>query len=183
MKNMNSKGFTLVELLAAIVILSIIMVVAVPNVIGMVNNSKKNTYVEDAKKLASTAEYKFKASKIEKPTETSCVIISLRYLDNSEIKESPNNEEYDKDNSYVIIQNEVKAVSSHNNYSRYRYTTVLKEKDSSRGVFATNMDTLYTKKSKDLVKENISVSQTGNEIKITGGSETFSCAGQVYKTP
>ena len=39
---MKNKGFTLVELLAVIVILAIIMIIAVPNVTEAMNNSKKN---------------------------------------------------------------------------------------------------------------------------------------------
>ena len=56
---LNKKGFTLIELLAAMVILAAIMVIAVPNVMGILNNSKADAYVEDAKKLLSLAEYKF----------------------------------------------------------------------------------------------------------------------------
>lgn len=40
---MNRKGFTLVELLAVIVVLAILAVVATPNIINLLNHSKKNT--------------------------------------------------------------------------------------------------------------------------------------------
>lgn len=40
---MNRKGFTLVELLAVIVVLAILAVVATPNIISLLNHSKKNT--------------------------------------------------------------------------------------------------------------------------------------------
>ena len=55
----NQKGFTLVVLLAVMVILGIMMAIAMPNVTGILNKNRASIYVEDAKKLATTAEYKF----------------------------------------------------------------------------------------------------------------------------
>ena len=55
MKKINKRGFTLIELLAAMVILGMIMAIAVPNVIGILNNSRNRTDVEDAKRLVSLA--------------------------------------------------------------------------------------------------------------------------------
>ena len=52
----KNKGFTMVELLAAITILGIIMMIAVPNVLSIIDKNKKRTYVEDAKKIQSLAE-------------------------------------------------------------------------------------------------------------------------------
>ena len=48
---MNQKGFTLIELLATITILSMIMLVAIPNIMSTLDKSKRRTYVEDAKKM------------------------------------------------------------------------------------------------------------------------------------
>ena len=56
MKRNNKNGFTLVELLAVIVILAIILVIAVPKVIGVINDSKKATLESTAKMIASSAE-------------------------------------------------------------------------------------------------------------------------------
>ena len=53
----NRNGFTLVELLAVIVILGIIMLIAVPNVVGVIDNNRKETYLSDAKKMVTMAEY------------------------------------------------------------------------------------------------------------------------------
>ena len=46
---MNKKGFTLVELLGVLIILSIIMLIAVPNVISILDKNKKNFFIADAK--------------------------------------------------------------------------------------------------------------------------------------
>ncbi len=42
---MNKKGFTLMELIAVVVILAITLLIAVPKVINIINNSKKNTFL------------------------------------------------------------------------------------------------------------------------------------------
>ena len=49
-------GFTLVELLAVIVILAIILVIAVPKVMSVIEDSKKATLESTAKMIASAAE-------------------------------------------------------------------------------------------------------------------------------
>lgn len=49
------KGFTLVELLAVLVILSIIVVVSVPQLLSMINSSKQNTKVRVIKLIESAA--------------------------------------------------------------------------------------------------------------------------------
>ena len=45
------KGFTLVELLAVIVILGIILVIAVPSVLGIINQSREDAYMEVRNRL------------------------------------------------------------------------------------------------------------------------------------
>ena len=52
----KKNGFTLVELLAVIVILAIILVIAVPKVMDVIKDSKKATLESTAKMIASTAE-------------------------------------------------------------------------------------------------------------------------------
>lgn len=52
---MKKKGFTLVELLAVIAILAILVVIALPNVLKLFNNAKKNTFVSEIKNVYQTA--------------------------------------------------------------------------------------------------------------------------------
>ena len=46
---MNKKGFTLVELLAVIAILALLVIIALPNVLKMFNQAKKDTFLTEAK--------------------------------------------------------------------------------------------------------------------------------------
>ena len=122
-KKINNKGFTLVELLATISILAIIMLIAIPNVVGVVQKSRNKTYVEDAKKMISLAKYKVKSDvKIKDALGYGSVCISLNYLDSGkEIKDAPNGGEYDTEKSYVLVEK---------NYDNsYYYSVQLLEND------------------------------------------------------
>ncbi|MDD6272524.1 MAG: type II secretion system protein [bacterium] len=56
---MRKKGFTLVELLAVISILAILVVMAIPNVIKMFNNSKKSSFETEVKTIIQSVERKW----------------------------------------------------------------------------------------------------------------------------
>ena len=56
---MNKKGFTLVELLAVIAILAILVIIALPNVIKLFNDSKKNSFLTEAKTVYSEVSKKY----------------------------------------------------------------------------------------------------------------------------
>ena len=53
---MKKNGFTLVELLAVIVILAIILVIAVPKISDTINNAKKGSMASSVKMIAAAAE-------------------------------------------------------------------------------------------------------------------------------
>ncbi|MDD4298966.1 MAG: prepilin-type N-terminal cleavage/methylation domain-containing protein, partial [Bacilli bacterium] len=48
---MQKKGFTLVELLAVIVILAIILAIAVPGITGLIESTTKSAFASDAKMI------------------------------------------------------------------------------------------------------------------------------------
>lgn len=103
----NNKGFTLVELLAAVAILSILAIFSIPIIIGLFDNTKNKVYVDDAKKLITQAEYKLRAnsSTMEKPDEGDCILISMLYLDNADFDNPPEDGKYEKESSYVVVKN------------------------------------------------------------------------------
>lgn len=53
---MKNKGFTLVELLAVIVVLGLIMMIAVPSTINVLEKNKKESYIADAKEIIRLVE-------------------------------------------------------------------------------------------------------------------------------
>lgn len=103
----NEKGFTLVELLATMAILATLMLIAIPNVIGIVQRNKNKTYIEDAKKLETLAAYKVRSNPTElKPASGKSYCFLLPFLDKSnELSDPPNGGEYDKTMTYVIVYN------------------------------------------------------------------------------
>ena len=55
-KKKKKKGaFTLIELLAVIIILGVIMIIAIPSVTKYISNSRKNAYIDTAKNLVGSA--------------------------------------------------------------------------------------------------------------------------------
>ena len=101
---MNRKGFTLIELLATILILALLMLVAVPNVLSTIDKNKQDTYIEDAKRMITLAEYEIRSNTaIELPTSGNCIVILLGSLDLSDFNEGPEGGNYDLQKSYVVI--------------------------------------------------------------------------------
>ena len=137
---MNRKGFTLIELLATILILALLMLVAVPNVLSTIDKNKQDTYIEDAKRMITLAEYEIRSnSSIELPTNGNCIVILLGSLDLSDFNEGPEGGSYDLQKSYVVI--------ARNGSSYDYYATIVENFDGDiRGVPLTSRD--------DLNKEN-----------------------------
>lgn len=104
-RKQSEKGFTLVELLGVLVILSIIMVIAIPNTISVLDKNKKETYIADAKKLLSRAEYELlRDTSIEKPrSPLEISILYLSFLNNGDFEKDPEGYNYDEANSFVVV--------------------------------------------------------------------------------
>ncbi|MGI6330081.1 MAG: FISUMP domain-containing protein [Bacilli bacterium] len=54
---MKKQGFTLIELLAVIAILGIILAIAVPNIVGLIEKATKNAFLVDAKNVLRAVDY------------------------------------------------------------------------------------------------------------------------------
>lgn len=100
----NSKGFTLVELLAMLVVLGILMAVAIPNITGIMRNNRLNGYKGDAKQMVEKTNIMVSKTKsIKKPEAGECLIFTLDYLNtNDDLTAGPNGGFYDQQESFVI---------------------------------------------------------------------------------
>lgn len=138
----------MVELLAAILIMGILMLIGLPNIIRVLNDNKNATYAEDAKKLITLGESKFRSStSVSLPIATNhCAVATLKFLDNSEFENPPNDGSYDKLRSFVVF----KRTNSNQKDERYEYSVqlvqLLKDKVSYKGIPLTKEDNLYNKR-------------------------------------
>lgn len=140
---LKNKGFTLVELLATLVLIGLLAVVAAPNIVGVLESNRKSTYLEDAKKLVTLAEYRLKGNNdarvnINKFTgDNKCIGVSLSYLGEGEFRTSPNTGNgYENEKSYVIIR------KSGANYEYYVQLAEKTSNDGYTGIKLTKKDNL-----------------------------------------
>lgn len=157
---MNKNGFTLIELLATILILALIMLIAVPNVMSTIDKNKQDTYVEDAKKMITLAEYKIRSdTSIPLPTSGNCIIVPLNSLDLSDFNEGPEGGSYDLENSYVLV--------ARNANSYLYYATIVENYDGSkRGIPLTSRNEL----NKENARKNVFSNDDLTIVKPTIGS-------------
>ena len=145
---MNKKGFTLVELLAAITILGILMSIAIPAISYLINKNRSRIYITDAKKLVSLAEYSIRAksSQVQIPARGNLLIFSFDYLNNGTFKNSPNNNGYKSNLSFVVVKNTADGL---------KYYVMLIEKIKGggyKGIDLTSRESLIDANEKDVVK-------------------------------
>lgn len=111
---MGKKGFTLVELLAVISIMAIIAVLATPNIVNMVDNSKKEQFVTDAKEMIAKAQYRYRLpNKYGELFVTSgtCQTITLKNLGYTKFDDADGGT-YDLDNTKVQVCKNIKEIWS-----------------------------------------------------------------------
>lgn len=104
---MNKKGFTMVELLAALVILGILAVFSLTTILRTIDKSRNKTYIADASNMIAQAEYlvKSKPAEIGKPSVGDCIVIFLSYFNSDDFESAPNGGTYDEDKSFVVYKN------------------------------------------------------------------------------
>jgi type IV pilus assembly protein PilA len=100
----NEKGLTLIELLAVIVILGIIAAIAIPSIGAIIDNSKKDAHIANAKQLANAARLAIAAnpSNTIKATFTMQELITGGYLEKRP-KSPGDSGEYDTTASVVAV--------------------------------------------------------------------------------
>ena len=158
---MNNKGFTMIELLASMVLLSILMIVAVPTVLRVMDDSRRTTIVNDSKKFVSNVEYKLKNNNnyIRRPKrKDDCILLTLGYLDlGSEFKEGPHGGTYSLDDSFVVVKlkslNAMDALGTSTLQAYDFYVTLVEnyENNASYGLYMVSYDELNSRNAKGYV--------------------------------
>lgn len=108
---MNKKGFTLIELIAVVVIMSIIAIIATPNIINMIDKGKKDQYITNAKEFISKATYMYKQDKYRNDTTyfttndlgSQIKLGKIESIKNEDLTD-PYGFKYDTNNSYILFK-------------------------------------------------------------------------------
>ena len=100
-KKLKESGFTLVELLAVIVILAIIMLIAIPAVLNTLQSARKKTFEEFVDKSVNQATKKLMESQLAGEQVSGCVVYNIKNnLDLSSVGDF---------NGYVLIDSKNEA--------------------------------------------------------------------------
>lgn len=149
----NSKGFTMVEIIAVVAILGILIMVTMPRLLNLVTSSKDEIYVQDAKKLIAQARYVMgkNSNEIEKPMAGNYIVLSLNYLGSTNFSSPPNGGSYLTEASFVVVKNVQKPDSD---IEDFKYSAVLIESAKEgfyRGIKMSSEEELNTNSAKTLV--------------------------------
>lgn len=175
----NNKGFTLVEVLATVTIMAILMLIAVPSIVNLIEKNKEKSYINDAKKLVALAKSRmYSEQQIIKPTLPNknlptnhpiCIAFTYKGLvKEEEISKTPEGGTYNLDDDDEILGGSFVVVRkvTENNKTKYIYGVQLVEKYTKNNIstykgikYVSNIDNI-TAKDITSKKENFLAART-----------------------
>jgi len=96
----KNNGFTLIEILAVVIILGVIAIIAVPSITNYVNNSRKEAYITIAQKYVEGALFAVKKHNFDMSDKTGTYYISHKCITLEKGGDSPFGEWED---AYVVV--------------------------------------------------------------------------------
>ena len=133
---MNRKGFTLVELIAMLVVIAILMAIAIPNISGVLKKNREN--------IGVTGKAKYPASNGD------CVVMTLKYINNNnDFKSGVNGGLYNDTESIIVIKKSLLDASA--STSTYKYYIRLVETKGEQ-VYMMNLVVIIMVGKKYLIK-------------------------------
>ena len=123
---MKQKGFTLVELIAMMVVIGVLMAIAIPNISGIVKKNRESIGVEDVNKMIGNTKTKLETGQAKYPKKNECTVLTLNFIDNNnDFKTGINGGYYDKSESVIVVKKSQISGSSY----EYKYFFRLIEKE------------------------------------------------------
>lgn len=189
----KNHGFTLVELLATVSIMAILLMIAIPSVLTIIEKNKSTTYINDAKKLVAAAKYKMKSDpsiidlKVAPnywKSENGCIAFRFSTLiKENELNEGPEEGNYNLDDSTSLKQGSFVIVKYNKTNKQNIYAVQLIEKyqindvDGYKGIpFIENVDNLSQKNATNKYissNKELFIEPTDNNLREKFGCESI----------
>lgn len=154
---MNNKGFTLIEVLAVMIILGIVLMISVPNISQYITRSRRSSYITDAKRYVEAARSEVESERLKMTSKNTCYYIPRECLPVNKGQQSPFG---DWNGLYVVVTYDGKTHD-------YYFTSTDTSGIGINLTYADNLTEFKLVKNKASVKTNVCVGNRTN-IKIIG---------------
>ncbi len=172
---MNKKGFTLIEIIAVIIILGVIMMIAVPAVSEQIDLSRKSSYITNIKSFMESINGEYKSKTFGALLEDEeILVVPISEVNLEKVSKSSPYGPYDFPRSYVVITRE------NDTYKSYAFFKDI----TNHGVVQKQYDELFRS---SIVKVNNDEIQTLKEYfscnnhNLTLNNNNFVFKGEIYR--